>query len=83
MQLHMLVPLFLIGVGGVLIVDGVAIHDYLLNDNSIKFMVCRDALANNSLSWFSEVEDIPGEAKYIPIEFAGAAASLVFYVSYH
>ena len=83
MQLHMLVPLFLIGVGGVLMVDGVAIYDYMLNDNSRKFLVCRDALANNSLTWFSEVEDIPGEAKYIPIEFAGAAATLVFHVSCH
>ena len=64
-------------------VDGIAIYDYLLNDSSRKFMVCRDALANNSLSWFSEVENIPGEAKYIPIEFTGAAAALVFYVSYH
>lgn len=64
-------------------VDGVAIYDYLVDDNSRKFLICRDALASSSLVRFTRAEDIHGDAKYIPIEFAGAATSLLFYVSYN
>lgn len=63
-------------------VDGVAIYDYLIDDSSKKVLVCRDVLAGTGNGRFSTVEDIHGDAKYIPIEFGGAAAALLFYVSY-
>lgn len=63
-------------------VDGVAIYDYLIDDSSKKVLVCRDVLASTSTGSFSTVEDVQGDAKYIPIEFGGAAAALLFYVSY-
>ena len=63
-------------------VDGVAIYDYSTDDNSKKVLICRDVLAGTGNGRFSTAEDILGDAKYIPIEFGGAAAALLFYVSY-
>lgn len=83
--MHVFLPLYLVGVGGVLMVNGVAIYDYLTDDISKKFLVCRDALGtgNNALSVrFNVAEDIHGDANYIPVEFAGALTSVAFFVSH-
>ena len=57
--------------------DGVALYDYLVGVDS-KYLVCRDVLPGNS---FATTEDIHGVSKHIPVEFAGALAALLFYVS--
>ena len=75
-QLHVFLPLYLIGVGGVLMVDGVAIYDYLTEDPSKKFLMCRDILNPR------DRPDIHGDSKHIPVEFAGALTAVVFYVSH-
>lgn len=76
-QLHVFLPLFLIGCGGVLMVDGVAIYDYLTEDQNKKFLVCRDVLVSST-----GTQDIHGDSKHIPVEFAGALTAVVFYVSH-
>jgi hypothetical protein len=78
-QLHVFLPLFLIGCGGVLMVDGIAIYDYLTEDQNSKFLVCRDVLVNGR---FAGRPDIHGDGKHIPVEFAGALTAVVFFVSH-
>ena len=80
LQLHMFLPMYLVGVGGVLMVNGVAIYDFL-TENDTKFLICRDALPPPISNSCESPEDIHGDANYIPVEFAGALASVVFFVS--
>ena len=56
-------------------VDGVAIYDYLTEDQNKKFLTCRDVLSPDR-------PDIHGDSKHIPVEFAGALTAAVFYVSH-
>lgn len=60
-------------------VDGVSIYDYLTQDQSSKFLVCRDVLVGGR---FEGRPDIHGDGKHIPVEFAGALTAVVFYVSH-
>ena len=85
MQLHLFLPFFLIGAGGVLLVNGLAIYEYFTEESNT-FLVCRDALRNNTIpldmgSRFDTKEDIHGDSRHIVIEFTGALASVTFYVS--
>lgn len=61
-------------------VDGLAIYDYLTEDPTKKFLVCRDVLVVPG--GFVGRPDIHGDGKHIPVEFAGALTSAVFFVSH-
>lgn len=66
----MFAPLFLVSLGAVVLIDGLGIYAFFTEDINISISDSR-----------AQGNDILEEEKYIPIEFAGAVASAVFYVS--
>lgn len=70
LQAFMFAPLFLVSLGAVVLIDGLGIYAFFTEDINISISDSR-----------AQGNDILEEEKYIPIEFAGAVASAVFYVS--
>ncbi len=71
----------MLGGGGVFLVDGLGIYHYYQSQNSDSpLFFCTDVY-HSSLGVL-QPPDISGGDNYIPIEFAGVAIAMLFYVSY-
>ena len=70
LQVHLIVPSFIMSAGAVMFLDGIAIYNYHQDIN----LSCKDSRISST--------DIHGDLNFIPVEFAGAVTSLMFYVSH-
>lgn len=86
LQLNIFLPVFLLGGGGVLLANGLAIyHYYQAQNNAAILFYCTDiyrsvSSALSALTGF-QPPDIHGAENYVSIEFAGVIVALGFYVS--
>ena len=79
-EVFILLPAFLIGAGGVLFYDGLQIYEhYESREGSDNDLVV--ILLDTYQTIHSRV-DIYNEDKFVPIEFSGVLASVLFYVSH-
>ncbi len=83
--MNMLLPLFMLGGGGVMLADGLNIYHYIINQNNgLPLFFCSDVhhfVINLPFGGLNiEAPDITGDDNYIPIEFAGVAVAMLFYV---
>lgn len=74
-QLNIFLPVFLLGAGGVLLVDGLLIYRYYQHNSGAPLLFCSD-IHGTGLTRI----DIHGMENYVAIEFAGVFVALVFYV---
>ncbi len=86
LQLNIFLPVFLLGGGGVLLVNGLTIyHYYQAQNNATILFYCTDIYrsASSALSALTGFlpPDIHGAENYVSIEFAGVIVALGFYVS--
>ena len=77
-QFNIFMPVFLLGAGGVLLVDGLLLYRHYQFDNNLFY--CLDIHQLQPTASFTR-PDIHEREKYGVIEFTGVVVALFFYVS--
>ena len=76
LQFNIFLPVYLLGAGGVLLVNGLLIYRFHQRENTLFYCIdVRHALA------VATEPDIYGQERYTVIEFTGVVVSLFFFVS--
>ena len=85
-EVFILLPAFLIGAGGVLFYDGLQIYEHYESregsDNDLVVILLDTYQTIRSQVDIHSWVDIHNEDKFVPIEFSGVLASVLFYVSH-
>ena len=81
-QIHFFLPIFLISCGGILVFNGLQIHEYYKTEEHDKHQDVFVRVVDVAQSRINDdTPRIHGDDNYIVVEFAGAIASGFFYVS--